>query len=214
MNDPRWTAGRIASVLLADRQHIFLEGLKQVLQRSSKPRCKIIGQYNQLDRLVDSIGNQRADVLIIDPSPLGPSLISKLHRQMPALRLLVVSNVRNQREAQRYVTAGAAGFVSKSGPIEDLLMAMRKVLEGGNYLSADFGRSDSGAGKLPKDQCLTRREVEVLRLITEGLSNKDIGKKLFISDQTVSVHRKNIMRKMAVRNTAALVRTAFEQQLI
>lgn len=213
MNDPRWTAGRLASILLADRQHIFLEGMRQVLQRSSKPQCKVIGQFNRVERLVDSLSSTRADLVILDPAPHGPTLIAKIHRLHPHLRIIVVSNVRNQREAQRYLTSGAAGFVSKSGPVDDLQMAIRQVLDGGTFLSKDIARSDAN-GQQPKDQGLTRREVEVLRLITEGFSNKDIGKQLFISDQTVSVHRKNIMRKMSVRNTAALVRTAFEQQLI
>ncbi len=217
MNDPRWTAGRAVSVVLADQQHIFLEGLRQVLQRSSLQRFDVKALVSRPESLLDALTRQPAELIILDPAMargMGTALVAKIKRRYPGTRLLVVSAEQGRQDAQRYLTAGADAYLPKSGPVEDLYLALSRVLEGGTYLSRELSEEDQAEDGLPRDQRLTRREVEVLRLISQGLSNKDIGRQLYISDQTVSVHRKNIMRKMSVKNTAALVRLAFERQLI
>jgi len=120
--------------------------------------------------------------------------------------------------------AGADGYMLKSGSKDELFHAIEEVIEGhtyiGNGLALVEHRNGNGSDVISPDKRfartygLTRREMEVMRYIGQALNNKDIAEKLFISDQTVSVHRKNIMRKLGVNNTASMIKIAFENNLV
>lgn len=215
MNDPRWSAGRTINVVIADQQYIFLEGLKKVLGNMTGFQFNILATVHQAPTLVETLSRYPADVLLLDPQSIGasgPAQIAKIRRRYPALKLLVLTADNSEKLANRMLTAGAQGVFLKNRTGEEFAAALAKVLAGQTFV--DHGLSDEPQVPAGVDIRLTRREKEILGLITQGLNNKAIGNKLFISDQTVSVHRKNIMRKLSVNNTATLVRMALEYQLV
>jgi DNA-binding NarL/FixJ family response regulator len=120
--------------------------------------------------------------------------------------------------------AGADGYILKSGTKDELFHAIEEVIDGHTFVGrgvmlvdrhnghgADTGMPDK---RFARRHGLTPREMEIMRYIGQALNNKDISEKLYISDQTVSVHRKNIMRKLGVNNTASLIKIAFENNLV
>ena len=113
------------------------------------------------------------------------------------------------------IAAGADGYVLKKSAMDELSLAMQSVLKGKPYLSAEAGQKLFQLAKQQEpDEPLTDREVEVLRLIIKELTNKEIAARLFISDRTVEVHRKNLMRKIKCTNTVGLIKYAFAHNLV
>lgn len=118
--------------------------------------------------------------------------------------------------------AGADGYLLKSGATEELFQAIEQVLEGRTFTGSGVMLLEPGQANknnhpdgARRKHGLTRREIEIMRYIGQALNNKDIATRLFISDQTVSVHRKNIMRKLCrINNTATLIKLAFENHLV
>ncbi|MBK8426062.1 MAG: response regulator transcription factor, partial [Lewinellaceae bacterium] len=140
-------------------------------------------------------------------------------------RVLVMTMFDDPRLVKAAFKAGADGYMLKSGSQAELLQAIEQVIEGHTFLGKGvaldilYNRSHNGNDGLPDKQFagkygLTRREIEIMQHIGQALSNKEIADQLFISDQTVSVHRKNIMRKLRVNSTASLIKIAFEHHLV
>ncbi len=109
---------------------------------------------------------------------------------------------------------GASGYVLKNADKEELLEAIREVNKGKTYLSFEAGRALRKTNESLQIPVITRREKEILALIAEGLTNPEIATKLFVSSFTVDSHRKNLLAKLNVKNTASLVKFAMEHQLI
>ena len=138
-------------------------------------------------------------------------------------RGVVVMTVQDDpRLVKAAFRAGADGYLLKSGTTEELFQAIEQVVEGHTFtgsgvmmLEPSQTTKNSHPDKtFARKHGLTRREIEIMRYIGQALNNKDIATRLFISDQTVSVHRKNIMRKLRVNNTATLIKIAFENHLV
>jgi DNA-binding NarL/FixJ family response regulator len=139
----------------------------------------------------------------------------------PAPLILIYSNYGHPRMVKRANQLGAQGFVQKSTGLEALLEAIQLLLQGEKVVKI---RPVGVAVAEEKDEAvrdtyiakfhLTKRELEVLALISRAMSNKEIAQELYISEHTVSVHRKNIMRKLGVRNTAGLIRAAYDFSLL
>ena len=151
----------------------------------------------------------------------GFSVLEARTRRKLAQQVIVLSAYNDPKFVQKSIRLGAAGYMLKKCPPNQLLEGMRCVLNGEQYIGEGV-RVQNGAGIYPSKQGLhdgfakkhrlTKRETEVLQLIAAALSNKEIAEQLFISDQTVGVHRKNIMRKLGVNNIAELMRAAIYHQ--
>ncbi|TXI82733.1 MAG: response regulator transcription factor [Flavobacteriales bacterium] len=168
------------------------------------------------------LGRIEVDVLISDldmPGMDGFELAAQAKRRYPALRILILSMHEEAALVKRAMEAGADGYVLKSAGKEELVRAIREVHAGRSFFGGSVAEvllgktvvKEGGAALLSE---LTEREVEVLAALSEGLDNKEIGKRLFISPRTVDTHRTNLMRKLDTHNVAGLVRLAIKAGLV
>jgi DNA-binding NarL/FixJ family response regulator len=169
------------------------------------------------------IAAQRAhpDLAIVDiglPGINGIELIRRLRREIPNLRILVFSSLQNLQIVRSVMQAGTQGFVDKSEPFSVLRQAVLAVLGGKTWFSHRFNEllREALAHPGPDAQLahLTPREREVLLLVTQSNSSKEVAMKLSVSVKTAENHRTNLMRKLGLHDTAALVRFAFRHELI
>jgi DNA-binding NarL/FixJ family response regulator len=219
---------RSYNVLLADGYPIFLEGLQTVLRRpGNRVTCEVKGVARTAAHLPDLMRQVPTDLLLYDvslPEADGLKMIPSLKKSFAQTRILVLSNFDDPRLVKAAFKAGADGYMLKSGSQDELFRAIEQVLSGHVFIGSGLSaveRSNStiapGASfetRFARQYSLTRREIEILPYIGQAMSNKEISEKLYISDQTVSVHRKNIMRKLGVNNTATLIRIAYENNLV
>lgn len=217
-------------VILADDQQIFIEGLKNILENHNGRHINVVATTCSGQKMVELSKGSEAQLLIFELNLQdidGLEALQKLkaHKQ---LKKLVLSRYDDAKLIKSAFKAGADGYVLKNTDISELLYAISELVQGKSYLGDGVhlqakngysSKSGNGYRKIFKDgfikrHSLTKREMEILTLITQALSNKQIAEELYISDQTVSVHRKNIMRKLGVTNTAGLIKEAYENFLV
>jgi DNA-binding NarL/FixJ family response regulator len=220
MAEPIMPAHKRVKTILVDDHRIFLEGLSSVLRRSAQLRADILGEFASAQSLRSWLVDHEADLLVLDmllPDAEGVPLIRQLRQEYPALCIVVLTASRDTASAQAAVSAGANAYLEKSESPESLVEKILAALSGKTSGLPDESDRSNALGRdvlFSRQYGLTRREIEVLRLLAAGLGNKAIATRLYISDQTVGVHRKHIMRKTGASNVAALVRLAIENQLI
>jgi DNA-binding NarL/FixJ family response regulator len=202
-----------------DPNSIYAAGLRTVLSASSSNSVeyKIWTELNALatcEQRVDRAGCA-PDLILIDEGLLAASELPKYLRRWPDTKwvVLVTYPRRAMDSAAAYLAAGVRAILPRSIEPERLRAIVTQILSGEPLASPN----QLPPAPTPAEQVrgkLTSREMEILQLIAQGLRNHEIGKQLFISDQTVGVHRKNLMRKLAVNNSAALVGKSFRLRLI
>ncbi len=219
-----------ANIVVLDCQKMFVEGLDAYFSFYEK-KYKIMNQVCSAKELQKAILVDEFDILIMElniPDQDGLSLILDSREQNPELKILVLSSYTDWKLVRNAMVNGADGFVAKKSTFQELIYALEEIQEGNTYIGDGLRTSPAAFKKEEKSiivkseyndtftlkQKLTKREQEILELITQGKSNKHIGKELFISFQTVGVHRKNIMKKLGIRNTVSLIKFALENHLV
>jgi DNA-binding NarL/FixJ family response regulator len=219
---------RSLELLVADDHPIFVEGLQTVFAKASqKYAFHIKGVARTGAQVSDLLRDNHPDLLLLDlnlPETDSLKMLPGVKKGHSNLRVLVMTSSDDPRMVKAALRAGADAYLLKSGSKDELFTAIDEVLDGHTFVGKGIAFSDSraaigGEAGLPdkhfaRKYGLTKREIEIMRYIGQALSNKDIAESLFISDQTVSVHRKNIMRKLGVNNTASLIKIAFEHHLV
>lgn len=160
--------------------------------------------------------NQQPDVLFLDinlPDKSGIDLCKEIKEKYPDIHILGLSSFNQQSYIQKMIQNGASGYVLKNASLEEIVRAIEVVLQGNIFLSneASVTMRENKDAQIP---IITRREKEVLKLIAEGLTNKEMAEKLFISTTTVDTHRNNLLSKFNVKNTANLIRMAAQFDFI
>lgn len=224
---------RLIKTILADDHRIFTEGVKAVLQRFPDIKFEIVGiVHNGMD-LIRLLKQKNADLVVLDlnlPEKDGLEVVNYIRAQRIIVKFLALSMYEEPKIIKSAFKAGVNGYILKSRGVEELFNAIETIFDGNNFIGEGVtlsgGKLGNGNGqrynqrifnledRFVKKHNLTKRELEILQLITQALSNKQIAKVLFISDQTVSVHRKNIMRKLGVCNTAGLIKVAYDNSLV
>lgn len=217
------------NLIVADDHPIYAAGLRAVLMNAQNRYRFVVGGIARTGmQLSELLKNSKADVLMTEvflPDTDGIKLIASLKKSHPQLRVLVVSAQEDPRLVKSAFRHGADGYLLKTATESELISALEDIMEGKTIVGegidlADPSRGGSNVGdtasesRFARHHGLTRREIEVMRHIGEALNNKEIAERLYISDQTVSVHRKNIMRKLGVNNTASLIKIAYENNLV
>jgi DNA-binding NarL/FixJ family response regulator len=220
---------RFLNVLIADSHPIFVEGLQAVLSRTSdRHQYAIRGIARSGDQVLEQLRQFQADLLLFDlnlPDTEAVKILQEVKRNSSQTRILVMTAVDDPRMVKAAFKAGADGYMLKSGTRDELMRAIQEVNDGQTFLGRGVvlsdhalpaGGADAGLPerRFARKHGLTKREIEIMRLIGQAMSNKEIAEKLYISDQTASVHRKNIMRKLQVNNTANLIKLAYENNLV
>lgn len=205
------------SVCIVDDHPVVVEGLRSVIEKQ-KGR-QVTGTARNGAEAIRLLGITKADVLLLDinlPDMSGIDLCKKVMKKFPEIRILGISTFSERSYISRMIENGAMGYLIKSAPADEIAHAIDTVMQGRLYMSLKMehllepSRLKS-AHHLPH---LTKREKEVLQYIAEGLTNQEIAKKIFVSTSTVDSHRKNMITKFQVSNTAALVRLAVENHLL
>ena len=217
------------TVLIAEDHQIFAEGLKSVLESSRQYRIKVVAEVSEGTTLPEVVAAHEPQVILLDLNLSGEDgllLLPRIKRETRGIKVIALTMYDDPKIVAAAFKAGANGYVLKGYAIQDLFKAIESVMNGEEYIGqgveAPSSRTElpavltthAYADRFVKRYQLTKREIEVLRLITQALSNKEIARELFISDQTVSVHRKNIMRKLGVNNTAGLLAIVYSDSMV
>ena len=149
------------------------------------------------------------------PDKSGIDLCGEVKRIKPKIMILALSTLNQPSYINKMLANGASGYILKNSSKEELLEAVRSVANGEKYISDEATQIIKHAAHKRTDvPFLTRREKEILALIAEGLTTSEIAEKIFVSHWTVDGHRKSIMIKLNVKNTASLVKYAYENGLL
>jgi two-component system NarL family response regulator len=219
------------SAIIADNQKMFTTGLKSVLKNDTSPKINLQSIVSDAATLRNALSLESFDVLFLElnlPDEDGLEILPEIRKDYKDLKICVISNYEQTKFVKKAFQNGADAYFSKNNGFEDFLQGVKEVMEGNTFLGKRLRITPAnsfGGIKLERKpstyedrflikQKLTSREHEVLELITQAKNNKEIAKELYISDQTVGVHRKNIMRKLGVRNTINLIKFAMEHQLV
>ncbi len=202
-------------VFIVDDHPMVQEGIRSLL--NNEKGIEVCGYAMTAQSCLGFFIHNTADVILMDinlPDMSGIDLCASIKTKYPGIMVLGLSTFNQGSYVNKMMENGASGYVLKNAGKEELLEAIREVNNGKTYLSFEAGqamRKDSLAEKIP---LITRREKEILLLIAEGNTNPEIAKKLFISPTTVDSHRKNLLAKMNMKNTASLIKFAMENKLI
>lgn len=209
-------------VAIVDDHELFVDGIEALLHND--PQIDFVGKCSTGKSIMGLLEANPSAVLLLDislPDTSGIDLCADIRERFPSVKILALSMHNDQSLIAGMVAAGATGYVLKNAGKEELLRAIKAVSAGQKYYSGAVTEtllkqtvskiSDPPAPTLPR---LSRRELEVLRLITQGLTNKEIANKLFISQKTVETHRTNLMYKLNVHNAASLSAEALRLNLL
>ena len=200
-------------VFIVDDHPMVIEGLSSMLR--SQPTIELAGFATNAASCLGFFVNQSVDVVLMDinlPDKSGIELCALVKAKSPITKIIALSNFDQLSYVERMKESGASGYLLKNTPLAELMEAIETVNAGGvwwNYLEKFTNQMEA-----KQVMMLTRREKEVLGLIADGLTNVEIADKLSVSSSTVDSHRKNLISKLHVKNTAALVRFAFENKII
>ncbi|MBF6568992.1 MAG: response regulator transcription factor [Candidatus Binataceae bacterium] len=205
-------------VLLADDHRLLREGVRALLS----DYCDVVGEASSGEEAVAMAARVRPQVIVIDiqmPGMGGLAAARQLAKTAPAARVLILSQYTDEEYViEAFSEAGAAGYMVKTDAASELLNAVRILAAGQRYLSPTVApivleRLNRPAKSVAGAE-LTRREREVLKLISEGATAKDIARRLGISPKTAQAHRENLKQKLNLRSTAEMVRYAIKHKLI
>jgi two-component system response regulator NreC len=209
-------------VIIVDDHQIIRDGIKALLTGISN--IEITAEAGSAEELLQKINSFPADVALIDislPGVSGISLTAQLNQSHPRLKILILSMHLNEEYITNALKAGALGYLAKNTTRDELISAIKMVAEGRKYLGKEVSEViTSGyirrvnADEAMEKDLLSKREIEILRLTAEGLGNKEISDKLFISIRTVESHKNHIMQKLGLKSAVEMTRYAIKTGLI
>ncbi len=201
---------------IIDDHPMVIEGIRMMLQHAAL--VEISGFANDGYAALEALKNTPADVALVDinlPDLDGIELCKKLKERFPKIKILGLSTFKERSYITRMIDAGASGYLLKNANGEELEEAIVAAYKGRMYMSMEAAQTIAKpVGQQPDIPLLTSREKEVLALIADGLTNNEIAQKLYISPLTVDSHRKNLLAKFGVKNTAAMIKYALEANLL
>ena len=209
-------------ILLADDHVMFRRGIKSIIQRMDN--VEVVGEAGDGLELLKLLKDIRPHLVILDismPKLQGLEATQEIKSLDPEVKVLILSMHKEREYIHHALTAGAEGYLLKEDADGELISAIETLRRGGTFISpllstqmAEIFVDKFSAGGKPREAAgepLTIREREVVKLIAEGKSSREIGELLFISSRTVHHHRTNIMRKLNLKRSADLVRYAIQK---
>lgn len=204
-------------LVIADDHQMFRMGIANLL--ANDEGVEVVGEASDGTEIVEVVRKHNPDVILMDislPEQDGIAATKAIIAENPNLKVLALTSFEDEESVLNMINAGAKGYVLKDAPIDELVLAIRTIAKGNSYFAKEVSTKlfamlkQADISFLPKErmhkQSLTERELEVLKHIAEELTNKEIAAKLFISPRTVETHRRNLINKLKVKNTAGLVK--------
>jgi len=207
-------------VLLADDHSIVREGLRRIVEESDD--MVVVAEASDGKEAIHQVRKSRPDVAVIDismPEIDGLEVLRQLQPEYPELPILILTMHEEQQYIVRAIEAGARGYITKKSAPEQLVNAIRKVYAGSLYISEEAAEAlalrvaKGTSGQSPLD-LLSTRELQVLRRLAMGHTNREIAKNYNISIKTVDTYRLRLLKKLGLRNNAELSRFAIQNKLI
>ena len=202
-------------VFIVDDHPLVQEGIRSLLLQERD--IDLCGYAMTAASCLGFFVNNTADVILMDielPDMNGIDLCREIKTKYPGIMVLGLSTFSQGTYITKMMENGASGYVLKNSDRKELMEAIRLVNKGKTYLSFDAGQALRKTSAVAQVPVITRREKEILTMIAEGFTNPEIAEKLFVSPSTVDSHRKNLLAKLNVKNTASLVKFAMDHHLI
>lgn len=206
-------------IFIVDDHEFFRNGLKMVINRLKY--AKVIGEASNGKEFLDSISKQEPDIVLIDiqmPQMNGIEATRLALEEFPDLKIVALTMFDDEEYIQSMIDAGAKGFLLKNITKEILDQALHAIQSGKNYYSPElfdfFTKKVVSEPRSDEEVQFTRREKEVLQLICDGLNNKEIADKLFISERTVVGHKSNLLAKTNCKSSVGLLSYAIKNRLV
>ncbi len=209
------------NILIADDHAIVRTGLRALLR--SEPGLQLVGEATGGYEAIELVGKTRPDILILDlsmPDLDGIAVTRQLKPQYPNLRILILTVHEDEAMLREAIRAGASGYIVKHAAEAELIAAIETIRRGDLYVDPAMLRVLLVEPKKPRTEQpaspdpLTPRETDVLKLIVQGYTNRQVGEELGISVRTVEGHRANLLEKLGLRTRVELVRYARDRGLI
>ena len=204
-----------AKILIVDDHPMVREGL--TMRISTQPDLAVCGEAATEEEALSRVQQTSPDLVIVDislKSGHGLEVIKQVKSRYPAVKMLVLSGYQESLYAERALRAGALGYLNKQESNDKVLDAIRTVLRGQRYISPEIAQrlvaqalGDTNETQAPIE-CLTNRELEIFRMVGEGMTSGAIANSLFLSTHTIDTHRENIKRKLNLKNAGELTRAA------
>jgi DNA-binding NarL/FixJ family response regulator len=212
----------LVRILLIEDHNIVRNGIRSLLE--GVPGFHVVGEAaNGVEALDYLSASQNVDVALVDmnmPQMPGIELIGHLRQKYPAIRVIVLSMLDHEKYVYQAFNAGAQGYLLKNVSADEMIFAIKHISADGKYLCSELSFTllerliYAPEIKDAPDLDLSKREIEVLHLIAEGLTNAEISEKLFTSKRTVEGHRLSLMNKTNSKNSAALIKFAILNGII
>jgi DNA-binding NarL/FixJ family response regulator len=202
-------------VFIIDDHQMIIEGIHSLLQ--GEQNIEWMGSTKSPDDLMLFLTKSQPDVLLMDinlPQRSGLELCREVKEKYPAINVIGLSTSNQPSVIRKMQENGASGYLLKDASQSEILEALQQVNKGKEYVSFSVAEALKKKGSDTSLPALTRREKEILELIAEGHTNRKIAAKLFLNRTTINTHRKNMLTKFNVKNTAALIKIAVTNHLI
>jgi DNA-binding NarL/FixJ family response regulator len=203
------------TVFIIDDHEMIIEGISSLLL--NEPDIEWMGSAKRPDDLMNVLKLRQPDILLMDinlPQKSGLDLCLEVKEKYPAIRIIGLSTSFQPSVIRKMQENGASGYLLKDVSKKEIVAALREVSRGGEYVSWSISEVLKQSVPAEGIPLLTKREKEILELIAEGMTNQEIADKIFLTCSTVDTHRKHMLTKFGVKNTAALVKLAVSNHLI
>ena len=213
-------------VLLVEDHKILRDGLKAAL--SGNKEIKVIGECEDGNQVIEFLEKNEVDVILMDikmPILGGIETTQQVNEKYPNIKILALSMYNEEAYIMKIFKAGASGYILKNTSISEMIEGIKKVYEGEIFYSLEVAnimvskymnktiKAKTKNTSITIDD-LTKREKEIIKLISNEFTNQEIADKLFISARTVDTHRRNLLQKLGVKNTAGLVKFAMINEML
>ncbi len=199
------------NVVIAEDHQSLIDGIKIFLEYEDD--IKVVGEANDGERLLEIVRLKQPDVVLTDirmPKMDGITATRHLKKEFPGCKVIAFSMFEQDEAINQMQEAGAEGYIMKNSSLKVVLAAIRTVMDGETYFDATI--KNSNLKKTDNDIPLSKREMEIVKLIGEGKTSQEIADILFIGKTTVDTHRKNILKKLSLQGKSELLRYSMEKK--
>ena len=209
-------------IILADDHDILRTGLKELINK--EPTFEVVAEAGDGEELLDKLKFVKCDLIVLDlsmPELDGMVALKEIKKTYSKIKVIILTMQKDQEQFKQAMAHGALGYLHKADAYSQLLLAMKCVLKGGQFISPKIAQTiaeqtirnvnDEG---IPSLEIFTKKEKEVLKLLAKGLAGKNIASELNISIRTVETHRFNLTNKLGIKTTAGLTQYAISKALI
>lgn len=210
------------NLVLADDHQLIIDGISNLLE--NEVTMTIVATCNNGIEVLEQLPKHRVDLLLLDldmPKMNGFQCAEEVQKRFPEIKIAILTMHQEKALIQKFIELGVKGYFLKTIAKDELVHAIKTISNGGDYFPADVTKALLKKQTIVPDVTqspliseLTEREIEIIKAVSQGFSNKEIAEKLFISPRTADTHRTNIMRKLDLHNVAEMVRFAFQNKLV